>query len=119
MCAPETQTGRRRAAPLRSPTSRRCHPGRHQHTPNATDNRKTNDASIVLLGEYEGRRFLLTGDAEDDVDPVLLSRGLPAVDMLKVAHHGSATASSDVLLATLQPGVAAVSVGAKDRKSVV
>jgi competence protein ComEC len=82
--------------------------------PNATDNRKTNDASIVLLGEYEGRRFLLTGDAEDDVDPVLLSRGLPAVDMLKVAHHGSATASSDVLLATLQPGVAAVSVGAKN-----
>jgi competence protein ComEC len=82
--------------------------------PNATDNRKTNDASIVLLGEYEGRRFLLTGDAEDDVDPVLLSRGLPAVDMLKVAHHGSATASSDVLLATLQPGVAAVSVGANN-----
>ena len=82
--------------------------------PNATDNRKTNDASIVLLGEYEGRRFLLTGDAEDDVDPVLLSRGLPRVDMLKVAHHGSATASSDVLLATLQPGVAAVSVGANN-----
>ena len=82
--------------------------------PNATDNRKTNDASIVLLGEYEGRRFLLTGDAEDDVDPILLSRGLPTVDMLKVAHHGSATASSDVLLATLQPGVAAVSVGANN-----
>ncbi len=82
--------------------------------PNATDNRKTNDASIVLLGEYEGRRFLLTGDAEDDVDPILLSRGLPAVDMLKVAHHGSATASSDVLLATLRPEVAVVSVGANN-----
>jgi competence protein ComEC len=81
---------------------------------NATDNRKTNDASVVLLGEYEGRRFLLTGDAEDDVDPILLSRGLPTVDMLKVAHHGSATASSDVLLATLQPGVAVVSVGANN-----
>ena len=81
---------------------------------NATDNRKTNDASIVLLGEYEGRRFLLTGDAEDDVDPILLSRGLPTVDMLKVAHHGSATASSDVLLATLAPKVAVVSVGANN-----
>ena len=81
---------------------------------NATDNRKTNDASIVLLGEYEGRRFLLTGDAEEDVDPILVSRGLPAVDMLKVAHHGSATASSDVLLATLRPGVAVVSVGANN-----
>jgi competence protein ComEC len=78
----------------------------------AADNRKTNDASIVLLGDYENRRFLLTGDTEDDVDPVLLGRGLPSVDMLKVAHHGSATASSDTLLATLRPGVAVVSVGA-------
>jgi competence protein ComEC len=82
--------------------------------PNATDNRKTNDASIVLLGEYEGRRFLLTGDAEEDVDPILVSRGLPTVDVLKVAHHGSATASSEVLLATLRPEVAVVSVGAKN-----
>jgi competence protein ComEC len=80
--------------------------------PAATDNRKTNDASIILLGEYENRRFLLTGDAEDDVDPVLLGRGLPAVDMLKVAHHGSATASSDDLLAAVRPAVAVVSVGA-------
>jgi competence protein ComEC len=80
--------------------------------PAATDNRKTNDASIILLGDYENRRFLLMGDAEDDVDPVLLGRGLPAVDMLKVAHHGSATASSDDLLAALRPGVAVVSVGA-------
>ncbi len=82
--------------------------------PSATDNRKTNDASVVLLGEYENRRFLLTGDAEDDVDPILLSRGLPTVDMLKVAHHGSATASSDTLLATLRPAVAVISVGAKN-----
>jgi competence protein ComEC len=80
--------------------------------PAATSNRKANDASIVLLGEFEGRRFLLTGDAEDDVDPILLSRGLPTVDMLKVAHHGSATASSEALLAALRPSVAVISVGA-------
>ena len=80
--------------------------------PNATDNRKTNDSSIVLLGEYEGRRFLLTGDIEDDVDPILLERGLGAADMLKVAHHGSGTASSDDLLAAVHPSVAVVSVGA-------
>ncbi len=82
---------------------------------NAADNRMANDASVVLLGEYEGRRFLLTGDMEDDVDPILLSRGLPAVDMLKVAHHGSATASSDDLLAAIHPSVAVVSVGANNR----
>jgi competence protein ComEC len=82
--------------------------------PAATDNRKTNDASIVLLGDFEGRRFLLTGDVEEDVDPILVERGLPTVDMLKVAHHGSATASSDALLATVQPAVAVVSVGARN-----
>jgi competence protein ComEC len=80
--------------------------------PGATDNRVTNDSSIVLLGEYQGRRFLLTGDAEEDVDPVLLSRGLPRVDMLKVAHHGSATATSGALLDAIEPAVTAVSVGA-------
>jgi competence protein ComEC len=82
--------------------------------PSATTNRQTNDASVVLLGEYEGRRFLLTGDAEDDVDPILLKRGLPTLDMLKVAHHGSATASSDELLATVRPSVSVISVGAKN-----
>ncbi len=80
--------------------------------PAAADNRKANDASIVFLGEYENRRFLLTGDAENDVDPVLVARGLPRVDMLKVAHHGSGTASSDELLAAVRPGVAVISVGA-------
>jgi competence protein ComEC len=80
--------------------------------PAAADNRKANDSSIVFLGEFGSRRFLLTGDAEDDVDPVLLARGLPHVDMLKVAHHGSGTASSDELLSALRPGVAVVSVGA-------
>jgi competence protein ComEC len=82
--------------------------------PAATSNRQTNDASIVLLGEFEERRFLLTGDAEEDVDPILLSRGLPTVDMLKVAHHGSSTASSDALLAAVRPAVAVISVGANN-----
>ena len=35
------------------------------------------------------RRFLLAGDVEDDVDPILAERGLPTIDILKVAHHGS------------------------------
>jgi competence protein ComEC len=74
--------------------------------------REINDRSVVLLGTVGGQRVLLTGDLEDDVDPILLARGLPRVDFLKVAHHGSATASTGELLAVIRPRLAAISVGA-------
>jgi competence protein ComEC len=74
--------------------------------------RGINDVSIVLLGEVAGRRFLLTGDVEDDVDPLLAQRSLPSIDILKVAHHGSATASTPAFLDAVRPRVAIVSAGA-------
>ena len=74
--------------------------------------RSINDVSIVLLGEVGGRRILLTGDVEDDVDPLLAGRGLPPVDFLKVAHHGSGTASTVAFLGIVRPAVAVVSAGA-------
>ncbi|MHB8893484.1 MAG: ComEC/Rec2 family competence protein, partial [Candidatus Limnocylindrales bacterium] len=77
----------------------------------ADTGRGINGASVILLGEAAGRRFLLAGDAEDDVDPVLAARGLPRLDVLKVAHHGSATATSAGLLAATRPAVALISVG--------
>jgi competence protein ComEC len=74
--------------------------------------RGINDVSVVLLGEVAGRRILLTGDVEDDVDPLLVARGLPSIDVLKVAHHGSKTASTPAFLDVVKPGVAIVSAGA-------
>jgi competence protein ComEC len=71
-----------------------------------------NDTSIVLLGEAGPASFLLTGDAEETVDPLLVARGLPRVDLLKVAHHGSRTASSAAFLDAVRPAVALISVGA-------
>jgi competence protein ComEC len=73
-----------------------------------------NNVSIVLLGTIGSQRFLLTGDIEEDVDPVLVARGLPAVDVLKVAHHGSRTATTDALITATKPAVALVSVGARN-----
>lgn len=70
-----------------------------------------NNVSIVLLGEVDGRRFLLTGDIEQDVDPVLVARGLPRVEVLKVAHHGSRTATTNAFLDAVRPSIAIVSVG--------
>jgi competence protein ComEC len=71
-----------------------------------------NNVSVVLLGVIGARRFLLTGDVEQDVDPSLLTSGLPRVDLLKVAHHGSRTATTDAFLAAVRPRVAVASAGA-------
>ncbi len=71
-----------------------------------------NNVSVVLLGLIGERRFLLTGDVEQDVDPSLLTDGLPRVDLLKVAHHGSRTATTDAFLASVRPRVAVASAGA-------
>ena len=86
-------------------------PGRVPDEP-SDGGRAINDVSIVLLGEVDGRRILLTGDVEDDIDPILTARGLPPVDLLKVAHHGSRTASTIAFLGVVRPSVAVVSAGA-------
>ncbi|GIW19830.1 MAG: hypothetical protein KatS3mg065_0126 [Chloroflexota bacterium] len=73
---------------------------------------EVNDASLVLLGTAVGHRFLLSGDIEEGVDPELVARGLPRLDLLKVPHHGSRTATTAGLLEATRPSLAVISVGA-------
>jgi competence protein ComEC len=75
-----------------------------------------NDASIVLLLQARGLSVLFTGDLEPAGQSRLLAsaaaRGISLdVDVLKVAHHGSAYQSSEFLAAT-DPQIAVFSVGA-------
>jgi competence protein ComEC len=74
-----------------------------------------NNVSIVLQLTVGRCTFLLMGDVEQGIDPILLGRGLPRADMLKVAHHGSGTATTQPFLDAVRPRVAVVSVGAKNR----
>ncbi|MBA2488379.1 MAG: MBL fold metallo-hydrolase [Chloroflexi bacterium] len=73
-----------------------------------------NNVSIVMDIRYGARRLLLAGDMEEEVDPALVAGGalgdMP-VDVLKVAHHGSRTASTATFLASIAPRVAVVSAG--------
>ena len=83
-----------------------------------TDGRAINGTSVVLAVTIGRQRILLTGDLEDDHDADLLEL-IPhdgrRWDLLKVAHHGSATASSRPILDVLRPRLAAISSGHGNR----
>ncbi len=71
-----------------------------------------NNASVVMLVEVQGYRFLLTGDAEPEEEDDILDSGADLrVDVLKAAHHGSADQDPDFVLDTAA-AVALISVGA-------
>jgi competence protein ComEC len=74
-----------------------------------------NNVSIVLDVKFGTRRFLLAGDVEQQIDPQLLAAGIARdgwpLDVLKVAHHGSRTATTDAFLEQMRPQVAVVSAG--------
>ncbi len=70
-----------------------------------------NDASLVLLVEVHGIRILLMGDQEDSSQSQLLREtGGVRADVLKVAHHGSASQDPD-LVRGVGARLALISVG--------
>jgi competence protein ComEC len=81
--------------------------------PAADDDGPVNERSLVLLAEAHGRRALLTGDVERGAERELAAccaRELHA-DLLKVAHHGSRTSSTEAFLDAVAPRLALISVG--------
>lgn len=74
-----------------------------------------NDASVVLQLTAFGKTVLFTGDIETAGEEQLLANGLPVIDVLKVAHHGSKTSSTADFLAAIQPKYAVISVGQDNR----
>lgn len=75
-----------------------------------------NDASVVWLVDLGGLQILLTGDIEAPAERAMLAAGLARdIDILKVAHHGSATSTSDAFLDAFRPEIALISVGRKNR----
>lgn len=74
--------------------------------------RPRNDDSLVLRVTYKGRSLLLTGDAERRTERFLVEGGLLSrSDVLKVAHHGSRTSTSEAFLDQISPVFAVISAG--------
>ena len=74
---------------------------------------KTNDDSLVMKITYGGTSVLLEGDAERQLERRIVDEH-PGADLLKVAHHGSATSTTPELLAAVHPRYAAISVGRRN-----
>lgn len=77
---------------------------------NVDNNEPTNknESSIVLQMQFGNQTYLFTGDTEVENEN---SRFWNDIDVLKVAHHGSNTSSSENFLNQIKPEIAIISVG--------
>lgn len=79
------------------------------------DMQDENNKSVIVMAEIDGIKFLFTGDAEAKTEKALIDEGLNIdCDVLKVAHHGSSSSSSQSFLKASTPKYAAISVGANN-----
>lgn len=74
-----------------------------------------NDAGLVLMVTVGQRRILLPADIEAATERSLIRRGHALrADANVVPHHGSKTSSTTEFIAAVTPGLAVVSVGARN-----
>lgn len=67
-----------------------------------------NDSSIVIELDYGNNKYLFMGDATTRVEETVEWN---EVDVLKVAHHGSNSSTSQLFLEKIKPKYAIISVG--------
>ena len=103
-------------------TLRFLHPYSQDISGEASDINDNNAESAVLWLDYHGTSILFTGDAPHEVEEklmrdeelgVLSALGVQLIDteILKVAHHGSDSATSEEFLNALQVKTAVISCG--------
>lgn len=84
--------------------------------PNSNNVEDKNASSIVISTFLGGENWLFTGDLENEgEDKLQLTYPELKVDILKVAHHGSNSSTSQKFLDAYQPEIAIISVGEKNR----
>lgn len=72
----------------------------------------TPNNSSIVLEVLDRKKVLLMGDAERIVEQTLLISPFSLrADIIKLGHHGSSTSSSELLLSSVHPTSAIISVG--------
>lgn len=72
-----------------------------------------NNTSLVIMLMYNDINILFTGDAEIEIENIITAdiASMGGANVLKVAHHGSDTSSSDSLIEVVNPSIAILSTG--------
>ena len=82
----------------------------------AVSEHNVNNGSIVFKLTYGETSFLFTGDLEHEGDDLLIPfEEYLKSDVLKVAHHGSITSSTESFIDFVQPEIAVISVGKNNK----
>lgn len=77
-----------------------------------------NNNSLVANVEYKEFKMLFTGDIEEIAEEKILkeiNNDLLKADILKVAHHGSKTSSTEEFIETVKPRIALIGVGRNNK----
>lgn len=69
-----------------------------------------NNSSVMIMLSYGDKKFLFTGDAEEEEERTVTAD--VKCDVLKVGHHGSSTSTSGAFLTAASPEYAVISCGA-------
>lgn len=78
-----------------------------------------NSQSLVALAQFKDFHMLFTGDTTEACEKIMAGREnvrrlLSKVQVLKVAHHGSDTSTSQAFLECMEPALAILSYGQKN-----
>lgn len=73
-----------------------------------------NENNMVFIVNYSGIKIMVTGDLLEEDENEILRHYPPEIlhcDVLKVAHHGSKSSSSEAFLDAVSPSIAVIQVG--------
>lgn len=78
----------------------------------------TNNNSVSVIVQHGSKRFLFTGDAEEEAETDMLKSGVNLkCDVYEAGHHGSKTASTENFMKAVSPEYVVISCGSGNERT--